>query len=175
MSADNTPPPLDEIDIQLVAALQEDCKVSFNKLGEQVGLSAPSVMERVRKLEQTGVIKGYHALIDGRKVGLDIIAFIGVSINYPKKIEAFETWVDAEPHVLECYHVTGFHTLILKVKCRNTHALEQLISKIREIDGVERTETMVVLSTRTERVQVPLETAGQDAQERKARRQQRRR
>lgn len=163
-------PTLDEIDLQLVALLQADGKLPFNKLGDKVGLSAPSVMERVRKLEQNGVIKGYHAVIDGRKVGLDITAFIGVSINYPKKIESFERWVDNEPRVLECHHVTGAHTLLLKVKSTNTAELEDLISRVRSLEGVERTETLVVLSTRTERVQVPLVSETQSSTERKSRR-----
>ena len=91
---------LDDIDLKLISFLQEDCKVPLSKLGEQVGLTAPSVMERVRKLEQAGVIRGYHALVDARKVGLDITAFVGVSINYPKNIGVFEQSVVEEPGVL---------------------------------------------------------------------------
>ena len=148
---------LDDIDLKLISFLQEDCKVPLSKLGEQVGLTAPSVMERVRKLEQAGVIRGYHALVDARKVGLDITAFVGVSINYPKNIGVFEQSVVEEPGVLECHHVTGAHTLLLKVRAKNTEALEHLISRIRSFEGAERTETMVVLSTRIERIELPLE------------------
>jgi Lrp/AsnC family leucine-responsive transcriptional regulator len=101
-------------------------------------------------------------------VGLDVTAFINVSINYPKNIASFERWVDSEPQVLECHHVTGEHTLLMKVKCRNTEALEQLISQLRSLDSVDRTDTTIVLSTRTERVAVPLEPAGEVAAERRA-------
>jgi len=124
-----------------------------------VGLSAPSVMERVRKLENAGIIRGYHGLLDARKVGLDISAFIGVSIGDPRLLSAFEEWVDSIPQVLECHHVTGSHTLLLKVKTQNTEDLEQLISRIRSMDGVASTETMVVLSTHTERVEIALPRA----------------
>lgn len=150
---------LDEIDRQLLAQLQDDGKISLQKLGEVVGLSAPSVMERVRKLEQAGIIQGYHAVVDARKVGLDIAAFIGVSITNPQELSAFETWVHSVPQIQECHHVTGGHTLLLKVKTANTRALEKLISRIRSLEGVSSTETMVVLSTHTERVQVALEPA----------------
>lgn len=154
---DDALPDLDETDVRIVALLQTDCKAPLARIGESVGLSAPSVMERVRKLEQAGVIRGYHADVDARKVGLDITAFVGVSINFPKGIDVFERTVRPIPEVLECHHVTGGPTLLMKVKVRNTAALEQLISKIRVIEGVERTETMIVLSTSTERTQVPLD------------------
>lgn len=143
---------LDEIDAQIVAGLQADAKVSLSDLGKRVGLSAPSVLERVRKLERSGVITGYHATVDARRLGLDIAAFIGVSIRDPKHLSAAEVWAQSEPQIMECHHVTGGHSLLMKVKTRNTQALEHLISRIRQLEGVERTETMVVLSTHTERV-----------------------
>jgi Lrp/AsnC family leucine-responsive transcriptional regulator len=147
---------LDGIDRQLLDELQTDCKRSLKEIGAAVGLSAPSVMERVRKLENAGIIRGYHALLDARKVGLDISAFIGVSITNPQLLSAFEEWVELIAQVLECHHVTGGHTLLLKVKTQNTEDLEKLISLIRSMDGVASTETMVVLSTHTERVEVAL-------------------
>ena len=147
---------LDGIDRQLLDALQSDSKRSLKEIGSAVGLSAPSVMERVRKLENAGVIKGYHALLDARKVGLDTSAFIGVSVSNPQQISEFEIWVESIPQVLECHHVTGGHTLLLKVKTQNTADLEKLISRIRSMEGVAGTETMVVLSTHTERVEVAL-------------------
>lgn len=147
---------IDGIDRQLLDELQTDCKRSLKEIGAAVGLSAPSVMERVRKLENAEIIRGYHALLDARKVGLDISAFIGVSIASPGLLSSFEEWVDSIAQVLECHHVTGGHTLLLKVKTQNTEDLEKLISRIRSIEGVASTETMVVLSTHTERVEVAL-------------------
>lgn len=151
-----TTTPLDDIDRQLLVALQADCKQPLSKLGEQVGLSAPAVMDRVRKLESAGVITGYHAAVDGRRLGLDITSFIGVSINYPKDIDHFLRELAGRPEVLECHHVTGGHTLLLKVKTKNTASLERLISRLRQVEGVTRTETMVVLSTAAEGSSVPL-------------------
>ena len=106
---------IDEIDRQVLAELQRDCKRSLKEIGAAVGLSAPSVLERVRKLENAGVIRGYHAMLDARRVGLDISAFIGVSISDPQLLAAFEEWVDGVAQVMECHHVTGGHTLLLKV------------------------------------------------------------
>lgn len=146
---------IDETDRRILAELQEDCKVALAQLGKRVGLSAPSVMERMRKLEQAGVIKGYHAVLDARQVGLDVTAFIGVVVK-PRGIDQFEQELEGFAQVLECHHVTGAYTMLLKVKAARTQELEQLISGLRLVDAVERTETLVVLSTRSERTQVPL-------------------
>jgi Lrp/AsnC family leucine-responsive transcriptional regulator len=144
-------PALDPIDRALLDALQDDCKQPLAKLGEQVGLSAPSVLERVRKLEQAGLVTGYHAVVDPRLLGLDVGAFIGIGIDHPRSIASFEEAVLALPEVLECHHVTGRHTLMIKVRTRNTESLHRLISALRELPGVARTDTMVVLETQLER------------------------
>ncbi|MAT28955.1 MAG: AsnC family transcriptional regulator [Sandaracinus sp.] len=148
---------LDAIDAQLLNELQNDAKISLKRVGEKVGLSAPAVMERVRKMEQAGVIKGYHAQIDSRRVGIDVAAFIGVTIGDPKQVEAFEAWVVDVPAILEMHHVTGGYTLLLKVRTKNTSELEGLIRRVRSLEGISHTETMVILSTHTERIPVKLE------------------
>lgn len=141
---------LDSLDRHILSLLQENCKLSLNKIGERIGLSAPSVVERIKKLEESGIIRGYTAVLDARKLGKDITAFIGVSIHHPKLIQTFERDIDRFEEVQECHHVTGEYTLLLKVKTDNTSGLEELIRQIRSIDGVDRTETSVVLSTHTE-------------------------
>ena len=147
---------LDDTDVHILGLLQDDCRTPLARIGEHVGLSAPAVLERIKKLEAAGVISGYHATIDGRKIGLDVTAFIGVVTSDSEMIAEFERQVAALPDVLECHHVTGAFTLLLKVKTANTSTLERLISQIRSLAGVGRTETMVVLSTHTERVRLPL-------------------
>ena len=152
-------PELDETDLQILGLLQDDCRTPLARIGEAVGLSAPAVLERIKKLEAAGVVLGYRALLDARRLGLDITAFIGVLITHPDRIADFERKVAALDDVLECHHVTGGYTLLIKAKTANTSSLERLISQIRSLDGVSRTETMVVLSTHTERVQLALHPA----------------
>jgi len=147
-------PELDAIDLQILELLQDQGRVPLVKLGEQVGLSSPSVIDRVKKLEDNGIITGYHASVDARALGKDVTAFIGVSIAHPKAIATFEHTVALLDDVLECHHITGEYTLLLKIKTNNTASLERLISTIRSIEGVSRTETMVVLSTHTERATI---------------------
>jgi len=151
MKIDDQDVDLDEIDIQILALLQEHCKMPLAKIGQRVGLSAPAVIERIKKLEEGGVITGYTAMLDTRKLGCDITAFIGVLTSHPKSISDVERQIESRREVLECHHVTGAYTLLLKVKTANTSTLEELISHLRSIEGVSRTETMIVLSTHTER------------------------
>src|SRR5262249_38981849 len=147
---------LDDIDRSILALLQEDCRTPLARIGESVGLSAPAVMERIKKLEAAGFINSYRAILDARRLGLDITAFIGVIVSNTSAIGTVEQQIVALDDVLECHHVTGEYTLLLKVKTANTSSLERLISQVRSLDGVQRTETMVGLSTHTERVQLAL-------------------
>jgi Lrp/AsnC family leucine-responsive transcriptional regulator len=149
----------DATDQAILDLLQENCKQPLAAIGEKVGLSAPAVLDRIHKLEEAGVICGYAALLDARRLGMDVTAFIGVSTDRPVAVRGVETAVAAMDEVLECHHVTGAHTLMLKVKTRNTETLEDLIDRIRSFEGVARTETMVVLSTHIERMRIPLEPA----------------
>src|SRR5215475_15947590 len=102
---------LDDIDLHLLDLIQEDCRTPLVRLGEQVGLSAPAVLERIKKLEAAHVITGYSAMLDARRLGLDITAFIGVIISHPNLIGDFERQAASLRDVLECHHVTGEYTL----------------------------------------------------------------
>lgn len=146
---------IDETDRRILSLLQADCKIALARIGEEVGMSAPSVLERVKKLEAQGIIRGYHAQLDARAVGLDVTAFIGVSGLY-KEMLGYLSQLEDIPDVLECHHVTGEHTLVLKVKTPSTASLERVIDRVRAIPGVQRTNTMIVLSTQRERVEVRL-------------------
>lgn len=160
---------LDDMDVKILAQIQEDCRLSLARIGDAVGLSAPSVLERIKKLEAAGVIQAFRAVLDGRQVGLDVTAFIGVSAS-ARRIDRIETKIGSLDGVLECHHVTGSYTLLVKVKTTNTSTLESLIRQIRSLEGVDRTETLVVLSTHTERTQLPLPAIAPSPNGRRARR-----
>jgi Lrp/AsnC family leucine-responsive transcriptional regulator len=141
---------LDAIDLKILYILQNNGRSRLADIAEEVELSAPAVMERVKKLEAGGVIKGYQALLDSKKVGKDVTAFIGVSIGNQRDINQFAAQMLRYPDVLECHHVTGDESFILKVKSANTGSLEKLLGEIRSVEGVTRTVTKVVLSTAKE-------------------------
>ncbi len=162
MRTARTLPELDSTDLEILELLQENCKRPLAAIGEKVGLSAPAVMERVHKMEEAGIVLGYKALLDGRLLGRDVTAFIGVSVAHPRLVGAFEREVSRMDDVLECHHVTGAHTLLVKVRTESTETLEEVIDRIRSVDGVTRTETSVVLSTQTERTRIALAPAAPD-------------
>ena len=141
---------LDQIDLKILHILQLDGRRRLADIAEQVDLSAPAVMERVKKLESGGIIRGYQALLDSKKVGKDITAFIGVSIGNQRDMDKFARQMMKYSDVLECHHVTGDESFILKVKSANTGSLEKLLGEIRSVEGVTRTVTRVVLSTAKE-------------------------
>jgi Lrp/AsnC family leucine-responsive transcriptional regulator len=148
---------IDEIDIKILNHLQKDGRSQRNKLAEIVHLSVPSVSERMRKLEEKDLIKGYTALLDSKKFKFDITAFVFVEVdgsdNYPLFIES----AVAEPEVLECHSITGDGSHILKIRTENTSSFEQLLSKIQSWDGVSKSRSNVVLSSFKETTELPIE------------------
>ncbi len=148
---------MDDIDVEILDILQGDGQATLKEIAKKVGLKPPSILERVKKLEKDGVIAGYVGIVDAKKIGVDITSFIGVNIDHPKNIAMFEKEIPRlGDEVLECHHVTGDYTLLLKVKTRNTKTLETLIDRIRSGRGVVRTYTMVAFSTLKEAQRVPV-------------------
>jgi Lrp/AsnC family leucine-responsive transcriptional regulator len=137
---------LDERDLAILAALQEDARATYADIGRRVGLSPSSVHERVRKLEQAGVIRAYRAEVDPHALGLDVTALIAVTPLDPSQPDDLPERVEAFPEVEDCYSVAGEANYILKVRTRTPERLEDLIRRLREKGGVQ-TRTTVVLST----------------------------
>lgn len=139
---------MDELDYRIVDLLQRDGRATQLELSRAVGLSQPAVAERIRKLEEREVITGYTARVDATKLGKDITAFIGVSIEHPKYFEGFAKKVLAMPEVLEAHRVAGQDSYLLKVRTSNTRTLDSLlVETLRTISGVTRTHTTIVLTS----------------------------
>jgi len=139
---------MDPVDVKILNILQEDGRRPLSEIARTVGLSAPSVSERIKKLSREGIIKQYVAILDEKQLGKDLTAFINVAISNPKHIPGFDSRMRELDDVLECHHVTGQFSCILKVRVKNPSVLEELISnKIRSIEGVTSTLTNVVLSS----------------------------
>jgi Lrp/AsnC family leucine-responsive transcriptional regulator len=139
---------LDQIDYRLIDLLQRDARATQIELASAVGLSQPSVAERLRKLEEQGMIIGYAAQIDAHQLGKDITAFIGVTIEHPRFNDGFAKKVLAMAEVLECHRVAGEFTYLLKVKTENTGSLDRFIAELlRTIPGVTRSHTTIALAS----------------------------
>jgi Lrp/AsnC family leucine-responsive transcriptional regulator len=147
---------LDTIDLQILQMLQAQGRLKRNELADKVGLSIPAVSERLRKLEERGVIRSFNAVLEARKIGLEVTAFIFVmtesSTYYPQIIARAE----AHPEILECHAITGEGSHILKARTQSTATLEKLLSQIQAWPGVTNTRTSVVLSSPKETTVLPL-------------------
>ena len=147
---------LDEIDLKILEILQVRGQTTRSELAEEVKLSIPSVSERIRKLSESGFIRSINAILDARKVHLEVTAFILVSSDspgyYAKIIERAATFDE----ILECHAITGAGSHLLKVRTHNTATLEKLLSEIQSWPGVSTTRTNVVLSTQKETTVLPL-------------------
>ncbi len=138
---------MDTIDRRLLDLLQRNARATQLDLARAVGLSQPSVAERIKKLEEHGVITGYTARVDAAHLGIDITAFIGVGIEHPRFFDGFTHKVHSLDEVLECHRVAGEDSYLLKVKTRNTRTLDRLLCQVlRTIPGVTRTCTTIVLA-----------------------------
>jgi Lrp/AsnC family transcriptional regulator, leucine-responsive regulatory protein len=149
---------LDDIDAKLLEILQRKGRTSRIDLAESVGFSVPSVSERLRKLEESGHITGYHASVNPAKLGIDICAFITVTLGSSKHFAQFIEHARTSDEILECHAVTGEGSHLLKVRTENTESLERLLGRIQSWPGVLTTRTNLVLSSskETTRVRVDL-------------------
>ena len=120
---------LDAVDWKLLALLQEDARRSFSRLGRAVGLSPPAVAERVRRLEEAGVLTGYHAAVDPARVGKPILAFMRLSEVGDRGERMTEQVIASTPEMLECHRVTGTDSYVLKVVAESITHLEALIDR----------------------------------------------
>ena len=138
---------LDPIDHRLLEILQKNARTRLNEMAQQLGLTIPTISERIQKLEERGFIKGYTTILDAKRLGKDITAFITVSIDSSKHYQMFMERARETEEILECHSVTGEGSHLLKVRADNTNALEELLSRIQSWPGVLSTKTSVVLST----------------------------
>ena len=134
---------MDMTDHKIIEILQEDGRISMKDLGKIVGLTSPAVSERVKRLEESGIIEGYKAIISPDALGRVIKAFIHISLpnNMYKK---FLDEARKDPRIVECHHITGDDCSVLKVIVKDMYELEEVIDSIKEIGS---TKTSVILST----------------------------
>lgn len=123
---------LDETGWHILEALQENARLSYSELGQRVGLSSPAVAERVRRMEDAGIITGYRAEVNTAKIGYPIIAIIRISTLPGERCTRFNAEAQEIPEVLECYRVTGSDSLIMKVMASSIEHLESLIDRLSE-------------------------------------------
>ena len=143
---------MDAADRIILKALAENARIPIKGLAEKAFLSSPAVSARVDRLEKTGVIRGYQAELDLKALGFEILAFINLSTT-PERRAEFQAWIGGCANVLECHHVTGAHSLLMKAAFTGTAQMEEFVGRLQEYGP---TQTQVVFSTLVEPRQ-PLE------------------
>jgi Lrp/AsnC family leucine-responsive transcriptional regulator len=141
---------MDDIDRVLIDALRRDARASWAELGRLVGLSGPSVTERVSRREAAGVITGYHAAVDQVALGRSVAALVGVHLSDTSDQDAVTVSLQRLEEIEDCWFVAGDESFLVKVRVPDVAGLERTLSRLRRIRGVARTRTTVVLSTKWE-------------------------
>ena len=148
---------LDHLDFQILVHLGSNARVTWTELSAHLSLSAPAITERVRKLEERGVIRGYTVLLEPELLGCELLAFIAVQITDAKSRKIFLERVRTMPEVLECHHMSGEDDYWLKVRCAGTKALERMISQeLKSISSGIKTRTSIALSSFKDSPSLPL-------------------
>ena len=143
---------LDEIDKKILEMLLMDSRTPLSHISKEVGISSPAIRERINKLKDEGIIKGFSTIIDYKKLGLSLTAFIGLSMDDSKCCqEDVFTELENIPRVLEAHFTNGEEDILVKVVTENTETLVDLLGQMNAIDGVNRTKTLIALKTPIER------------------------
>lgn len=138
---------LDDVDIKILNILQQKGRTKRNELAEVVGLSIPSISDRLHKLEERGVIEGYFAKLNKKSFGYDIMVYILVMMESSKHYKGLIARVEKIPSIVECHSVLGEGSHLLKAVVKNSESLEKLLGDIQSWPGVMSTKTTFVLST----------------------------
>ena len=142
---------LDELDLQLLDALQRNARSTFTDLGAIVGLRAPAVHDRVKRLEQRGFIRGYSAQLDPKRLGLHLTAFVSCYTSPDCAYDDFTRTLSEMPEICEVHSVAGEESFVCKVVTRSTEHLDELLARLKGTPGMARTRTTIVLSVPFER------------------------
>lgn len=148
---------IDDIDVRILELLQENGRIKRSRIAEEVGLSVPTVSDRMRKLSERGVLTGYFAKLNPKRMHIDITAFVRVRIDGSENYPNFILEVKKMAEVQELHSITGEGSHILKIRTKNTTTLEALLSRLQAIPGVGATTTSIVLSTLKETAVLPVE------------------
>lgn len=141
---------LDDIDRKILEILQSNAKITNAQLSKDIGLSPAPTLERVKKLETSGIIKSYHAQLDNSRIGLGVSTFVLVTLkgHNKKNIDVFLESIKYVPEVIECHHITGTGDFMLKIISSDIASYQKLmLETVSEIEVVDGLQSMVILST----------------------------
>lgn len=138
---------MDKLDYQILCELKKNARQTASEISKTIHLSISTVIERIRKMEKSGLIKSYTVITDEHKLGNDITVLMEVSMEHPRFNDGFIEYIGRDPNVIACYYLTGEFDFMLKISCRSSEHLEQIHNRIKDCPGVRLTRTHYVLRT----------------------------
>ena len=138
---------LDNKDKKIIDILRVSGREPASSISEKIGVSVPTVIDRIKKLQDLGVIKGYKAVINSKKIGLDVSAIITIISESSSQYSSLVNKAIKEKFIEKCFTTTGNGSHVLLVNVENTDSLEKLLRNIQQWPGVRRTETQIILSS----------------------------
>lgn len=147
---------IDDIDAQILTILQENARTSNAEIARQVGKTASAVFERIKKLEKTGVLKAYTAVVDPATLGRTVLAYVFIRLSPHRLARAVGEQLVEIPGVQEVAHMTGEECYLVKVRCADTEALERIVMRINDIETVSGTRTVIAFNAIKESLVIPV-------------------
>ena len=138
---------MDLIDYKILSALKKNARQKASDISREVHLSVSSVIDRIHKLESSGIIQSYTIVTDEARVGNDLTALMEISLEHPRYSDSFVEYIQSNPCIVSCYYLTGEFDYMLKICCHSSRQLEEIHRGIKQQDGVRLTKTHYVLRT----------------------------
>ena len=138
---------MDALDYRIVAALKKNARIKASDLAREIHLSVSSVIDRIHKLEASGIIRSHTVITDDVRLGNDLTALMEISLEHPRYSDSFVHYIQKHPNIVSCYYLTGEFDYMLKICCRSSKDLEEIHRSIKEQKGVGMTRTHYVLRT----------------------------
>jgi len=138
---------MDSIDKSILHILHKNARITASDISSQIGLSVSAVGDRLKKLENSGIIENYMTILNAEILEKSLTAIMMVAIERPKYAEGFEAFIQKEKDILDCYYLAGDYDYALKIVTKNTSTIQGLISRIKDVDGLVKTKTTIVLAT----------------------------
>ena len=138
---------MDNIDIKILKLLQQNARVTASEISTRINLSVPAVGDRLKKLDNAGIIEKYTIILNAKKLNKDLMIIMFVSLESPKFTDLFINTIQVDNEIVECHYLAGDYDYVLKIITESTESLEKILNKIKNIPGVQKTKTTVSLST----------------------------
>ncbi|GAB7086515.1 MULTISPECIES: Lrp/AsnC ligand binding domain-containing protein [Marinifilum] len=143
---------IDEVDQKILSYLIKNARIPFLEIARECGISGAAIHQRVKKLEDAGIIDGSRFIVKPRALGYEVCAFVGIILDHAHQYKMVVDSIEAIPEIVECHFTTGNYTFLVKMLCRdNQHLMDVLINTLQNIDGVSKTETLISLEQTVDR------------------------